>query len=540
MTATILAFLSNELDHRGTDILPTADLAALSAIERHLNAASVPIFSADRAVAWIASACPHADPKRFQEAFGASAAALLQTLVPIRAIRPTPLNSGRATLQAIWAKATAGEDSVARTLAVALLAGEAQKTSDVDDRERFLGILDIALKQAGDPKVRLVLSEIHADLKNAAAKSDAAAARRTKSLLIALSIDVSGSTEAKRRIRDLATNEIWRAKLYKRFYGEFLHEEDRFYGSLFAPGMWGSGPPLDWRRLFVVKGIGDELWLTYDAMPLDEVDANAALQQATVRIVSAALSLCERTLSCGGTAEDTGPHFDPQVEERQRFEHMELPFKISIDLVEDAIEISSQRLTHFANRAGEYLDPPTGEPGRTPAHPFGAEHAEILNRLNAGFFMLAGGHRLRRAYRTDYIGTDIDQFFRITRFALPGVVMVGDKLMQKLRLQQLGEVAPEIDEIALLFPPDLHHPESVVTTGQGLLRMRQNLAPKDLKGLDAPYAVHHVIQKIALRGLLHEATLNPFLSPTIRQFPDDISALIKPRPFEADNVGDDA
>lgn len=60
--------------------------------------------------------------------------------------------------------------------------------------------------------------------------------------------------------------------------------------------------------------------------------------------------------------------------------------------------------------------------------------------------------------------------------------------------------------IALLFPPDLHHPDNLVTTGQ---------------------------------GLLHEAARNPFLSPATCQFPDNISALIKPNETQRFDAQDD-
>jgi hypothetical protein len=81
-------------------------------------------------------------------------------------------------------------------------------------------------------------------------------------------------------------------------------------------------------------------------------------QQAAVRLISAALALAQRKVSCGGTGEDLGPGIDTEAEERQRHDWMVLPFKVSMDLVEDAIEISGQRLDYFADRAGFYLARP--------------------------------------------------------------------------------------------------------------------------------------------------------------------------------------
>lgn len=426
---------------------------------------------------------------------------------------------GRLNLKTGWARATAGDDADGRTIATALLAGEGEKASAPEDRDQLREIIDIATREARDGATQAALTKIRDRLTSSTEDNNHTNAKTARPLLISLSIDVVGSTEAKRRLRDLAANEAWRAELYKGFYAGFLAAEDRFYTDLFAPGIWGQGPPLDWRRLFVVKGIGDELWLTYDASPPEGVDAEAALVQAAVRLISAALALCQRTVPCGGTGEDLGPGFDPKAEEEQRHDWMELPFKVSIDLVEDAVEISGQRLDYLADRAGTYLAPPQDEADlRNPA-PFGASHVEILRRLNAGHFELAGGHRLRQAYRTDYIGPDVDRFFRITRFALPGLVMVGDNLMRRLRFDVREQLTPEIGRILLLFPSDLHRPDSNVATSEHVLCRRRPIAQNEMKGVDAAYAVHHLIEVPALRGLLESATRNPFLKPTATELP---------------------
>ena len=286
---------------------------------------------------------------------------------------------------------------------------------------------------------------------------------------------------------------------------------------------------MDWRRLFVVKGIGDELWLTYDASPPEGEDAGAAFRLAAVRLISAALALTQRRVSCGGTGEDLGPGFDAAAEERQRHDWMVLPFKVSMDLVEDAIEISGQRLDYFADRAGSYLAPPQDGADLHDPAPFGAWHATILRRLNAGHFELAGGHRLREAYRTDYIGPDIDRFFRITKFALPGLVMVGDDLMRRLCFDVQEQLTPEIDRILLLFPSDVDRPDGNVATYDPVLRRLRPVGPDEMKGVDAAYAVHHLVGVPALRGILDEATRNPFLKPTVAELPSNLRELIAPK-----------
>src|SRR5947209_10390778 len=94
--------------------------------------------------------------------------------------------------------------------------------------------------------------------------------------LISISIDVAGSTEAKSRILAIAAQEGWRHQLYKDFYRQFLFAEDRFYSAILRTNPGLRGIKLDWQRLFVVKGIGDEIWLLYEVTSDDSANITAA------------------------------------------------------------------------------------------------------------------------------------------------------------------------------------------------------------------------------------------------------------------------
>ena len=56
-----------------------------------------------------------------------------------------------------------------------------------------------------------------------------------------------------------------------------------------------------------------------------------------------------------------------------QFVHMDLPFKVTVDLIEDAIEISDIRRDYLAARAGLYLAAHSREPGSLP--PRGTGHS---------------------------------------------------------------------------------------------------------------------------------------------------------------------
>ncbi|TBA72907.1 hypothetical protein [Rhizobium ruizarguesonis] len=125
------------------------------------------------------------------------------------------------SLRTGWAGATAGDDAVSRTIATALLAGEGQKTSTPEDRDQLRDIVDMAIRAARDEATRAALTDIRDRLTSSTEENHQTKAETARPLLISLSVDVVGSTEAKRRLRDLASNEAWRAKLYEGFYACF-------------------------------------------------------------------------------------------------------------------------------------------------------------------------------------------------------------------------------------------------------------------------------------------------------------------------------
>src|SRR5260370_30116877 len=65
-----LPILNNELAGRGVEIISTVDLAALGAVEGRLHDAHLVDADAARAVAWVASLSPNADPRSEERRVG--------------------------------------------------------------------------------------------------------------------------------------------------------------------------------------------------------------------------------------------------------------------------------------------------------------------------------------------------------------------------------------------------------------------------------------------------------------------------------------
>jgi len=83
--------------------------------------------------------------------------------------------------------------------------------------------------------------------------------------LISISIDIGGSTALKNRIIDISKG---KEEIVTRFYKSYIHRllilEKNFYFHLKNTGQ------LDLLNLFLIKGIGDELWYVYDTNDISQ------------------------------------------------------------------------------------------------------------------------------------------------------------------------------------------------------------------------------------------------------------------------------
>ena len=230
--------------------------------------------------------------------------------------------------------------------------------------------------------------------------------------VLSISIDIAGSTQAKTRMRAKARDSDELTEWYRRFHRQFVEYEWWFYEALFRDE--GNRTGLDWRRTFVVKGIGDEVWVLYEVLENDEWN----LPALAVRLIDSALEVSGRRIFWT-SAQDKEDEYCEQEQPESTY----LPFKVYVDLVEDAFEIATPRLEYLSDRIRGFFG--SEESWRD------GESVHLANRLNAGTLMV-DGRRLLATTRTDYIGWEVDRFFRLTKFAIPGVVTVGANLFQRI------------------------------------------------------------------------------------------------------------
>jgi hypothetical protein len=90
------------------------------------------------------------------------------------------------------------------------------------------------------------------------------------------------------------------------------------------------------------------------------------------------------------TERDHGPEFDPNAELDERHDAMNLAYKVHMDIISDAHEISGIRADYFRARVPAYVGSKT----------YGDDEAKLASRLNAGFFEVRGT-KLHQVHRTD-------------------------------------------------------------------------------------------------------------------------------------------
>ena len=225
------------------------------------------------------------------------------------------------------------------------------------------------------------------------------------------------------------------------------------------------------------QGIGDEIWLLYEVAE----DDLWKLPSLVARLLHAALTVANCPIHWTSAPDDFECCAAGTSESRR------LPLKFYVDILDDAFEVSGPRRDFVTERLAQILGPEESWNSE--------DFIEFGNRLHAGNLM-GDGRRLVTTIRTDYIGWEVDRFFRATNYALPSVVTIGRALFD--------------DTFGVPEFPD----EDVGGTGlmktilrcpfqqQGSARfqhcfryVKKNIASKELKGVGEAYTVYRVLRQ---------------------------------------------
>ena len=463
----VLAHLANRLREDGAQFAPRV-LDIMSAATTFLLATDIAADSDIAAASYLVAQLKPDDAKS-----GAAILGIPPYLIP--APTPSPFGNDYVQLGQILARDKPLQAHVAATVlfswhAIAARAGDASRVAALQQAARTATLQDsrnLTLAQtlvAEMEKVPLL----------------ACPPPVSSDYLFSVSIDLVASTDAKTRIMKLAQGDQQKIdKLNTLIYREFCRIERKFYES--TMDHYGADPPIDPARFFTVKGIGDEIWILCDVPAAD-------VPQVGHRLIDAAIEVACQSVRFLATENDDNLPFDPNFE-YGHIEPIQSPIKMFIDLLGHTTNLGRLRDEALVNAI----------PGLLKTYhqrePTPVEIVTVARRMSLSGFEPIGRWNFHE-YRTDFIGHEIDRFFRTTKSAIPGVVTIG------------GSMARAMDLSFKSTPQTVH---AVFTNGGVPLmggvpadpvyaRIR-TLKPDELKGIGYPYDTYTLFAPRSLKGL---------------------------------------
>lgn len=293
---------------------------------------------------------------------------------------------------------------------------------------------------------------------------------------LSISIDICGSTEAKAKLRDhagLINSETF--MLYETFQRHLLWIESTFWTLL-------RSDKLEIERLFLIKTIGDELWYAYNLEGLPEFEVHASM----AKMVSTLAAL--HTKSSNFIA---GPEEDPynlRSTNPSKLIRIDLPLKITLDLISDALEMNKLREDYLVPHVAS-LFTPLGRPSQRQVKQGDSEFIKLCNQLGVSS-RVATKDKVYSLTRSDYIGWEIDRFFRLTKEAVKNAVLIGPEILAAFdSLQLIATNGTEIsspDGKWVMSEPMLRvRRGSDFTSIEDIKLARRTVPSKDIKGVGA-------------------------------------------------------
>lgn len=293
---------------------------------------------------------------------------------------------------------------------------------------------------------------------------------------ISISIDICGSTEAKAKLRNHASL-IARepSQLYETFQKQVLWIESTFWTLLRS----GS---LEIERLFLIKTIGDELWYAYDLEGLQDFEVHASI----VKMISVLIGLHTKDFEIvAGPVEDP---YDWKNTAPATLRRISLPLKITMDLVSDALEMNKLREKYLTPHVAELLTP-LGKPRQRAVQEGDEDFIKLCNHLGVSS-RVATMDKCYSLTRSDYIGWEVDRFFRLTKEAIKNAVLIGPEILNAFDTHQLietnGTEKFSSDGKWLMSAPLLKVQNGSCITSIGDYQFARRTVPAaDLKGVGA-------------------------------------------------------
>lgn len=463
---SVLAKLADSLVDNGVNF-GAASIRDISSVLSFLQTAGVNPDDESATAAIAAILLPPDDARRFVAAFG-----LPPELLP--ALAPSPIGILDDQLFRIINKGSRSQALVAAAMLFAWYCSAARR----GDKTRMDGLrpwINLIVPPCGNADLGPVLTS---QIQNIEIEPSSLPMRGN--CLFSISIDLVGSTEAKTRVMRVGQGHSERIDYFNaEIYRKFCKIEEDFYR--IASHKIGAGKPIDLKRFFAVKGIGDEIWLLCEAQP-NEIESTG------VRLIDAALQIAATTVDFFATEHTEPDRFDPGFDYGE-IEPVCSPIKIFIDAIDHASNLGKIRDDRLFELIPQLLQTSYG----SPAPP--AEIARVSARLCFGTSESTPWSRIQ-LYRTDYIGHEIDRFFRSTKAALPGTVAIGEAMVTRVGLRFSGP-----DDAIMELRDHADAPLRGGNPSDPIHCRLRTLSEAQMKGIGYPYKSYLLFAPRQLNGL---------------------------------------
>lgn len=242
---------------------------------------------------------------------------------------------------------------------------------------------------------------------------------------LSISIDLLNSVKTKFEILSTTKNVKLREKKIAEYFQFIVNIESNILKKAFELNIT--------EKFFLVKSIGDELWYIVDL-----ADYGFAEQREIARDLSKFLQKISSSTQTMTISENFDEEEKKTTQSDINSKQITLGLKVTIDLIENAynfatfrenklnkeiLKLIRDKYSHLENgkknAETEYI-----ERISEISHNFGLGYAKPIlykKRLASVIFDI----------RYDLIGIEIDRFFRISKFSLPGILTCGENLFSK-------------------------------------------------------------------------------------------------------------
>ena len=244
-----------------------------------------------------------------------------------------------------------------------------------------------------------------------------------KASVLSISLDVVDSTDIKSKLAEFSGEHGTDLnKLYSEFAKMMMLSMNRFMGIVDLDTV------LDINRLFLIKRIGDEYWYVYKLNGLEQQEVTRhSTHMVQTLLAFFSKSPFEVVATCPEEPDDQSI-WDMKYDVLMR---KVICWKSTIDLLGHAVDLAKLA----EDKLNEFLASLTVQgKGMGIATEGDEELLALKNRLGVGFNYVRED-KVAHAMRSDFIGLEVDRFFRMSKFAEEGKILVGKEFLSSLMME---------------------------------------------------------------------------------------------------------